>query len=122
MTKEEIAKKMSQVFAKCWTDEAFKNKLIADPKATLLVEGITFADDVTVKAVADSPKEVHLTIPAKPTDLSDEDLDSVAGGFMCLSGGGPNCTGGLTLVSVATVLCGVPLPGGLTVVPLCACE
>lgn len=120
MNKEEVAKKMSQVIAKCWADEAFKNQLLADPKATLLAEGITFADDVNVKAVADSAKEVHLLIPAKPTDLSDEDLDSVAGGFMTFSGGGPNCTNCVTMVTVYSVQCGIPTTG-FSNVPVCAC-
>lgn len=121
MTNEELAKSMSQIYAKCWKDEAFKQKLLADPQATLRAEGVTFAANVAVKAVADTANEVHLVIPAKPTDLSDEDLESVAGGFLCMTGGGPNCLGGLTVSTIGTVFCGVPLTQGMTTVPLCAC-
>ena len=34
----------------------------------------------SIKAVENTDKVFHLVIPAKPTELSDEDLDAVAGG------------------------------------------
>jgi hypothetical protein len=36
-------------------------------------------------------KVVHLIIPAKPTELSDEDLDDVTGGFSIASIGPSAC-------------------------------
>ena len=33
MNQEEQGKKMSQLIAKCWADEGFKQKLLADPAA-----------------------------------------------------------------------------------------
>ena len=39
MNQEEQGKKMSQLLAKCWADEGFKRKLLADPAATLKAEG-----------------------------------------------------------------------------------
>jgi Nitrile hydratase, alpha chain len=80
MTPEEQAKKMSQLIAKCWSDEDFKRKLLADPAATLTAEGAEFPAGLSVKAVEDTDKLVHFVIPPKPTELSDEDLDQVAGG------------------------------------------
>ena len=80
MNIEEQAKKMNQIIAKCWADEAFKAKLLADPAATLKAEGAEVPAGLTVKAVENTDQVFHLVIPAKPTDLSDEDLDKVAGG------------------------------------------
>ena len=80
MNNEEQGKKMNQIIAKCWADEAFKTKLLADPAATLKAEGAEVPAGLTVKAVENTDKVFHLVIPAKPTDLSDEDLDTVAAG------------------------------------------
>ena len=80
MNQEEQGKKMGQLIAKCWADEGFKQKLLADPMATLKAEGVALPAGLTVKAVENRDSLFHLVIPAKPTDLSDEDLDKVAGG------------------------------------------
>ena len=83
MNNEEQGKKMNQIIAKCWADDAFKAKLLADPAATLKAEGAEVPAGLTVKAVENTDKVFHLVIPAKPTDLSDEDLDKVASGLSC---------------------------------------
>ena len=87
MNQEEQGKKMSQLVAKCWADEGFKRKLLADPAATLKAEGVELElpAGLSIKAVENDDKVFHLVIPAKPTELSDEDLELVAGG-----GGGIN--------------------------------
>jgi hypothetical protein len=79
---EEQAKKMGSVIAKCWSDDGFKKKLLADPAATLKAEGINIEMQagMTLKAVENTDKVYHLVIPAKPTELSEEQLDMVAGG------------------------------------------
>ena len=40
MNQEEQGKKMSQFLAKCWADEGFKQKLLADPAAMLKAQGM----------------------------------------------------------------------------------
>ena len=80
MNPEEQGKKMSQLVAKCWSDENFKRKLLADPAQTLRAEGLELPTGLTIKAVENDDKVFHVVIPAKPTDLSDEDLDRVSGG------------------------------------------
>jgi hypothetical protein len=80
MNQEDKSKKMSQLIAKCWADEGFKKKLLADATATLKAEGEELPAGLTFKAVENTDKLVHLVIPPKPTDLSDEDLDAAAGG------------------------------------------
>ena len=71
---------MQQIIAKCWADESFKNQLLADTMATLKAEGAELPAGLTVKAVENTDKVFHLVIPAQLTDLSDDDLDKVAGG------------------------------------------
>ncbi len=80
MNQEDQSKKIGQLIAKCWADESFKQKLLADTMATLKAEGSELPAGLTVKAVENTDKVFHLVIPAKPTDLSDDDLDKVAGG------------------------------------------
>src|SRR5689334_19045598 len=80
---EEQAKKMGSVIAKCWSDDGFKKKLLADPAATLKGEGVKFElpAGMSIKAVENSEKVYHIVIPAKPKELSEEQLDNVAGGM-----------------------------------------
>jgi hypothetical protein len=84
MNQEEQSKALGQLIAKCWADEGFKQKLLADTMATLKAEGAELPAGLTVKAVENTDQVFHLVIPAKPkTDLSDADLDKVAGGWTC---------------------------------------
>src|SRR5687767_1562536 len=80
MNKEDQGKRMSQLIAKCWADEGFRKKLVADPAATLKAEGAVLPAGLSIKVVENTDKVFHLVIPAKPADLSDEDLEKVAGG------------------------------------------
>jgi hypothetical protein len=87
MNQDEQGKKMGKLIAKAWADEGFKQKLLADPAATLKAEGVVLPAGRSIKTLADDDQVLHLVIPAKPTDLSDEDLEKVAGGM-------GNCVGG----------------------------
>ena len=80
MNQDEQTKKIGQILAKCWSDESFKQKLMADPMGTLKAEGATMPEGMSVKVVENNDKVVNLVIPAKQTDLTDADLDKVAGG------------------------------------------
>jgi hypothetical protein len=87
MNEEEQAKKMGQFIAKCWADETFKKKVLSDPVSTLRAEGVELSAGVSYVVHENTEKVVHLVIPARPTDLSDEDLGRVTGGgchvYMC---------------------------------------
>ena len=80
MNQDERARKTSKIIAKSWADDGFKRRLMNDPSGTLKAEGVDLPAGVTVKVVENTSNVVHLVLPAKPTDLSDEDLDQVAGG------------------------------------------
>ena len=78
----ENAKKMGQLIAKCWEDEALKARLIANPAAVLQEFGLEAPAGVELKVVENSVQVQYLVLPPKPSDeLTDEQLDGVAGGF-----------------------------------------
>jgi hypothetical protein len=80
MNPEEQGKKISQLIAKCWADEGFKHKILTDPAAALKAEGMELPAGQSIVAHENTEKVFHLVIPAKPTELSDEDLAHAAGG------------------------------------------
>lgn len=80
MNQEERARLTSRLIAKSWADDGFKGRLISNPMDTLRAEGVEVPAGMTVRVVENTSNVVHLVLPAKPTDLSDEDLDKVAGG------------------------------------------
>ena len=79
---QEFAKQYGQLVAKAWADDSFKARLLAEPAAVLQEEGIAVPAGVELRAVENTDKVMYLTLPPKPSeDLSDEQLNSVAGGL-----------------------------------------
>ncbi|MBK5966210.1 NHLP leader peptide family natural product precursor [Thiocystis minor] len=74
------AKQYQQLIAKCWADDAFKQRLLDDPAGTLTAEGIEVPAGVSVKVAENTEQVFHLVIPARPTDLSDDAVGIVYGG------------------------------------------
>lgn len=72
---------LAKVIAKAWSDDGFHTRLLADPTATLAAEGVDVPEGARVVVLENTDDVVHLVIPAKPTELTDDQLDSVAGGF-----------------------------------------
>ncbi len=85
---EERAKAYSRIVAKAWEDDAFKQRLLADPKATRQAEGLSFPEGAEVRVVEPNDQLFYFPLPSKPTGLSDEQLRSVAGGALSVY-----CTG-----------------------------
>ena len=72
---------LAQLFAACWKDEALKARFMTDPKAVLAEYDMPVPDNIDVKVVENKEDCVHITLPKKPSvDLSDEELESAAGG------------------------------------------
>jgi hypothetical protein len=75
------AKQYQQLIAKCWADEAFKQRLMADPAATLKQEEMEVPEGITIHVVENTDQAFYLVIPTKPIQLSDEALEGTSGGF-----------------------------------------
>jgi hypothetical protein len=80
MNQEKEGKKMGQIIAKAWSDDAFKKRLIADTATVLREEGIEIPKGVTVRAVENTDKLCHIVIPRKPSKgkLSPDELSQAA--------------------------------------------
>lgn len=85
---------LQKVYEKCWNDASFKAELIAAPQAALRAHfnfELDLPEGVQVKAydLTDQTKS-YLPLPAEPNweemELSDEQLELVAGGELALSG------------------------------------
>jgi hypothetical protein len=74
----------------------YREKLISDPKWVLEKQLNKSLGDVKVKSVVEDPNTIFVVVPhvAKEGELSDADLEKVAGGFLdflnaeCEVGGG----------------------------------
>ena len=69
-----------QVVAQAWSDESYKQQLLSDPAAALRERGLTPPADKQIRVIEDTADTVHVVLPAKPTELTDEELDQAAGG------------------------------------------
>ena len=87
------------IVQRAWKDDAFRAEFLADAKGTIeKYAGQKLPADVNVVALAEDDKTIHFVIPPKPANadqLSDEDLEKVAGGVDVIV---------VSLVVVATVM------------------
>jgi hypothetical protein len=81
-------------------DESFRQKLLDDPRGTVEQElGTQLPEDVEVRVVEESAQSIYLVLPsASPLgeggELSDKDLEAVAGGASSWADGGiKGCAG-----------------------------
>lgn len=75
-------------------DPAFRQLLTTDPRSALRDEvGIEIPEDVKITVVEESPSTVYLVLPqesaAAGQELSDDELDEVAGGCSVIAAYGP---------------------------------
>jgi hypothetical protein len=69
------------IITKCWADPAFKQQFIADPVGILRSEGVAVPDGIKINLVEDTASQITFVIPPEPSELSEEVLEEVAGGF-----------------------------------------
>lgn len=66
--------------SKAQTDTAFRNRLKADPRAVLQEAGLNVPASMQIKVVEDSANSRTLVLPPPAGELSEAELESVAGG------------------------------------------
>lgn len=71
---------LRRVITRCWEDEAFKQRLLADPAATLEAEGVRVPAGVTIEVAVDTEDVRTLVIPLAPVAerLADRDVADIA--------------------------------------------
>jgi Nitrile hydratase, alpha chain len=77
---------LSKVIARAWADPAYKATLLSDPQSALAEAGVKVPAGGKVRVVEDTADTKHFVLPAPPADagqLSEEDLEKVAGGKDC---------------------------------------
>lgn len=69
---------LGSIFSKCWSDEAFKQRFLSNPKAVLTEHGFEVPDDLDIGVVENSDQKVFITLPVpshpSKSDLSEHDL------------------------------------------------
>src|SRR3990167_11025804 len=82
--REAFQKAWAKRGAKAWSDSAFREQLLKNPKAVLKEQGIEFPEGVDCKITESTDKIIYLNLPRKPEgNLSEIELRDVAGGKMC---------------------------------------
>ncbi len=66
--RKEHRRKMAKIIAKAWTDESFKERLVSDPKAVLIENGIDLPAGLQVKVLEQTEKEMYIVLPFKLPD------------------------------------------------------
>lgn len=82
-----------QIIMKSLEDASFRQQLKANPKAVLSQElGGQLPADVTIEVLEETPNKLYLVLPPMPVEeeLSDEQLEAVAGGG-CWIGASGGC-------------------------------
>jgi hypothetical protein len=76
----------TQLITKAWSDPAFKQQLLSDPRATIAKElGMPIPDKIKVQVLEEKADTFYLVIPVPSVagtegELSDLELEAVAGG------------------------------------------
>lgn len=63
---KERGKTMAKIIAKAWADEAFKQKLMAQPAETIREEGLDVPPEVELRVVECTDKVMYFVLPQKP--------------------------------------------------------
>jgi len=73
---------MQKLIAKTWSDEEFKKRLLADPKAVFKEEGFEVPAGLEIRVYENSEKVFHFVLPPRPEvrEMRDEEMAAASGG------------------------------------------
>lgn len=81
MNQEVKNDQINKIMAKCWADASFKQQLLVNPIAVLKAECVEIPAGYTVCVVENTDKVFNYVLSPNPNaNLSDSELESVAGG------------------------------------------
>lgn len=89
---------VGKVIKKAWNDASFKAKLLADPRRAVAdAVGVELPAALHVRVHEDTPALSNMVLPVNPAaeDLSDADLEGIAGGALFKGPVTPICAGAL---------------------------
>lgn len=67
--------------ARALADEGFRERLKADPHATVIEEtGISVPESIEIEVLEETPEKAYLVLPTNRAAISDSELDLVSGG------------------------------------------
>jgi hypothetical protein len=75
----------AKIVKRCWEDEGFRKEFTADPAGAFVrYLDVTAANLPRIVVHEETPGSWHIVLPPRPantTELSEQDLEKVAGGF-----------------------------------------
>lgn len=66
---------LARVVVKAWTDAAYRDRLLREPREVLEEAGLSFEDGTSVHIHAESPSSRHFVLPTPPPESSLEEGD-----------------------------------------------
>ena len=76
----------AKIIARAWKDPRFKEKLLKNPKAALKEVGWDVPENFDVRVIEEKSNSITLSLPKAPAEaheLSDQELQKLAGGADC---------------------------------------
>ena len=71
----------AQIVARAWSDEAFRERLHANPReAVAEVTGVSVPHSIEIEVLDETPEKAYLVIPLNRVTIADDQLDAVSGG------------------------------------------
>jgi hypothetical protein len=78
----------NRLIVKAWEDDAFKEALLSDPKASIEKElEVTLPAELNIRVVEETEDTIYLVLPVNPEalpegEVSEDELEAVAGGAL----------------------------------------
>lgn len=105
----------AKIIKKAWSDPKYKEELLKNPKAVIekelqeLQDGFKIPDELDIKVFEENPKSLCLVLPMNPQEvtdqeLSEDDLEKVAGGGIFAAVGAVAVTVGAVLHAAGAVV------------------